>query len=241
MNSDFSLRDITLTYSPNCEPRCGVSAPEWVVLHYTGMPDCDSALARLRNPAAKVSAHYLISTNGAIFGLVSERARAWHAGVSCWRGEHDVNSRSIGIELMHVGHQPGHDCPPFPERQMAALERLLSAILQRWHIEPVGVLAHSDVAPGRKIDPGEHFDWRRLARRGLAVNWPIEKSAENEHDVEQEAFLAKARVFGYGEWDFRAILDAFRRRFRPHALNRRTSATSADIHVLKTIAPPKNP
>ncbi|MEL6980593.1 MAG: N-acetylmuramoyl-L-alanine amidase [Pseudomonadota bacterium] len=170
--------------SPNHGPRRGVSAPDLVIVHYTGMPSAEAALARLCDPVAEVSAHWLIAETGALFRLVPETARAWHAGVSFWgRGaaaalEADVNSRSIGIELAHPGHvearaaASGLVCPPFPEAQMAALEGLLERAMARWRLAPEAVLAHSDVAPGRKIDPGERFDWTRLARRGLAAPRP---------------------------------------------------------------------
>jgi hypothetical protein len=131
------------------------------------MPTAEAALARLRDPAAEVSAHYLVAEDGRIWRLVDEAARAWHAGVGRWGGSDDVNSRSIGIELANAGPLAGF--PPFPEPQMAALEALLEAVRTRWSIPPVGVIAHSDLAPGaRPIGP--KFDWRRLARRagGLA-------------------------------------------------------------------------
>lgn len=138
-----------------------------VVIHYTGMLDAASARARLCDPAAEVSAHWLIDLDGATEALVDEDRRAWHAGVSCWEGVTDVNSRSIGIELVNRGHEHGYH--PFPEPQMAALETLLTGIMARWPVAPRNVVGHEDVAPGRKIDPGGKFDWARLARRGLAL------------------------------------------------------------------------
>jgi N-acetylmuramoyl-L-alanine amidase len=138
-----------------------------VVLHYTAMLGADAAADRLCDPGAEVSAHYLVAADGAVLALVPEELRAWHAGASAWGGVADVNSRSIGIELDNPGHQLGY--PPYPEPQMAALETLLAGILARWAIPPERVVGHACIAPGRKRDPGEKLDWRRLASRGLAV------------------------------------------------------------------------
>ena len=137
------------------------------MLHHTAMPTAEAALARLCDPAAEVSAHYLVAEDGRVWRLVDEAARAWHAGAGIWRGRGDVNSRSIGIELANAG--PLAAFPPFPEPQMAALEALLDGVMARWGIPAAGVIAHSDMAPGRKADPGPKFDWRRLARGGRAV------------------------------------------------------------------------
>ena len=138
--------------SPNFGPRRDGLRPELVVLHYTAMATAEAALDRLCDPASEVSAHYLIAEDGRAFALVDEEQRAWHAGAGSWAGRGDVNSRSIGIELANAGPLAG--LPPFPEPQMAALERLLDGILARWSIAPAGVIAHSDMAPGRKADPG---------------------------------------------------------------------------------------
>ncbi|QIE54098.1 N-acetylmuramoyl-L-alanine amidase [Pikeienuella piscinae] len=152
--------------SPNHNAR-RLGQPDMVVIHYTGMKTAAAARARLCDPGAEVSAHWLIDLDGGSEALVPEDRRAWHAGVSSWEGESDVNSRSIGIELVNPGVEHGYH--PFPEPQMAALERLLAGIMARWSIEPRNVVGHEDVAPGRKIDPGEKFDWARLARRGLSA------------------------------------------------------------------------
>ncbi len=136
------------------------------------MEGCDAARARLCDPAVEVSAHWLISETGEVEALVPETMRAWHAGAGEWAGMTDINSHSIGIELSNTGNQP------FPEPQMATLETLLSAIMQRWAIPPHRVIAHSDMAPERKGDPGARFDWRRLALQGLSVcpkNWAIRR------------------------------------------------------------------
>lgn len=190
-----------MSLSPNHGDRRG-QRPELVVLHYTGMADGASARARLCDPAAEVSAHWLIHENGLTEALVPEDRRAWHAGAGAWQGRDDVNSRSIGIELVNPGNEP------FPEPQMAALERLLAQIMARWGIGPAGVIGHSDMAPGRKIDPGPRFDWARLALQGLAV-WPAPSPVA-------EAPLAESLTrIGYPDAPER--LAAFRLRFRPWA------------------------
>ncbi len=174
--------------------------PSLIVIHYTGMPTCAEARARLCDAASEVSAHWLISETGAAEALVPEDRRAWHAGAGAWRGIDDVNSASIGIELANPGN-----CP-FPEAQMAALERLLPDVMARWHIPARGVIAHSDLAPTRKGDPGRRFDWRRLAVQGLSV-WPEPGQAGD--------IRADLRGFGYPDAPEEALLAAFRLRFRP--------------------------
>ena len=148
--------------SPNYDARTG--PPDMIVLHYTGMPTGAAALARLRDPAAKVSAHYLVEEDGAVFALVPEERRAWHAGKSFWCGERDINARSIGVEIVNPGHEFGYR--PFPDAQIAAVIELLADVRSRWSIEDERLLGHSDVAPDRKEDPGELFPWRRLAEAG---------------------------------------------------------------------------
>ena len=185
-----------------------------VVLHYTGMPTAEAALALLCDPASEVSAHYLIDEAGAVYRLVDEERRAWHAGVSSWAGDSDVNGRSIGIELANPGHEFGY--VPFPAAQLDALERLLGDICERRRIDPARVVGHSDVAPLRKRDPGELFPWRRLAAKGLA-HWPGGGEGSAEPDAER-ARAALTRI-GYGFCEdaegLAAVLAAFQRRFRP--------------------------
>lgn len=152
--------------SPSFGPRRDGLAPQFVVLHYTAMKNAVAALDRLCDPEAEVSAHYLIGRDGTCWQLVEEAERAWHAGQGSWQGLDDLNSRSIGIELDNRGNEP------FPEPLMRALEILLKDILQRWSLPPEAVIAHSDLAPGRKWDPGARFDWARLARQGLAAPTP---------------------------------------------------------------------
>ena len=159
--------------SPNCDVRKRGVNVDMLVLHYTGMDNAQVALERLRNPATKVSAHYMIDEDGTIYALVDENLRAWHAGVSCWAGQRDINSCSIGIELVNPGHEYGYR--PFPEKQGDALVRLAEDIVSRHAIPAHRVLGHSDVAPSRKRDPGELFDWNGLARAGIGL-WPEEIS-----------------------------------------------------------------
>jgi len=190
--------------SPNAGPRRNGLHPELVVLHYTQMPDAPAALARLCSPQAQVSAHYLIGADGQIWQLVPEAARAWHAGAGSWRGQDDINSRSIGIELDNDG------ASPFAAAQMLALERLLPGVLARWSIPPEGVIAHSDMAPARKSDPGPRFDWRRLAHLGLSV-WP---GPGGNPDAPLDTSLTR---IGYPPVAPDLRLAAFRLRFRPGA------------------------
>lgn len=178
------------------------------------MRDAESALERLCDPAAEVSCHYLIGRDGRCWQLVEESERAWHAGAGSWVGAGDVNSRSIGIELDNDGTSP------FSEPLMSTLEGLLPAILARWRIPPHGVIGHSDMSPGRKIDPGGRFDWRRLARRGLAC-WPDGQGGTPRSDAPADisagnAFRQALVAFGYpADISVETLLAAFRARFRP--------------------------
>lgn len=190
--------------SPNFGERRDGLRPSLIVIHYTALPTCAESRARLCDPAAEVSAHWLIDRDGTAEQLVDEAMRAWHAGAGEWAGAGDVNSRSIGIELQNDGAEP------FAEPQMAALERLLGAIMARWQILPSGLIAHSDLAPGRKQDPGPRFDWKRLARSGLSI-WPLSRPGRPEE------FRACLRAFGYPDVADDLLLDAFRLRFRPQA------------------------
>lgn len=190
--------------SLNCGPRRAGATPDMVVLHYTAMPTCEAARERLCDPSAEVSAHYLISEAGVVSALVPEELRAWHAGAGAWGSVRDVNSHSIGIELANGG------AVPFSEPQMAALEGLLADVMRRWSISPARVIGHSDMAPGRKGDPGARFDWRRLALAGCSV-WP---EVEDAGDV---GFIEAARRFGYPDVSDDLLLAAFRLRFRPTA------------------------
>lgn len=200
--------------SPNHGPRRDDARPDLIVIHYTAMTTCAEARARLCDPQAEVSAHWLIAEDGLVEALVAEEARAWHAGAGAWGGVGDVNSRSIGIELANCGDAP------FPEPQITALEGLLVAIMARWSIRPERVIAHSDMAPGRKRDPGPRFDWQRLARNGLSV-WPGAGG-----DAGRD-FGEALRIIGYPDAAPEALLAAFRLRFRPWASGPETAVDRA--------------
>ena len=196
--------------------------PDLIVLHYTAMASAAEAQQRLCDPAFEVSAHYLISEEGAVLSLVPEELRAWHAGAGAWGSVTDVNSRSIGIELANTG------ATPFSAAQMDALEGLMRGIMARWQIPPQRVIAHSDMAPGRKIDPGPRFDWRRLARQGLSV-W-----AEGQAAPDKAAFMSAARTFGYTHSDDPTVLlQALRLRFRPFATG---PLCAADMGLMLALA-----
>ena len=196
--------------SPNHDARPDGARIDILVLHYTGMKTAQEALARLCDPAAKVSAHYTIDRAGTVYVHVPEERRAWHAGVSRWAGERNVNARSIGIELVNPGHEFGY--VPFTDDQVSALIDLARGILSRHPIPPARVLGHSDVAPARKTDPGELFPWACLADYGIGV-WP--KPAEPRGDFTQG--LAR---YGYDpEEPLADIVTAFQRHFRPSCVN----------------------
>ncbi|MBA3055454.1 MAG: N-acetylmuramoyl-L-alanine amidase [Sphingomonadales bacterium] len=195
--------------SPNCnERKLPVSM---VVLHYTGMRTANDALERMCNPAAEVSAHYMIDEDGTVIALVDEDKRAWHAGRSYWRGTTDVNSASIGIELVNPGHEFGYRL--YPREQIEALLPLLADIVRRHDIPRANVVGHSDVAPARKQDPGELFPWEVLAEHRLALSVP-KLSMRLIYDNPGAFYLALER-FGYDISDGRAAVRAFQRRFRP--------------------------
>lgn len=198
--------------SPNCGPRRDGLLPELIVIHHTAMIGAKAALKRLCDPAAEVSAHYLIGADGRLWQMVDERARAWHAGEGEWLGRGDVNSRSIGIELDNAGPRLGH--PPFAAPMMAVLDRLLAGIMARWGVGAAGVIAHSDMAPGRKADPGPAFDWQRLALQGLAV-WPASAPEEiPDPSLFDHLLIGCGYPAGVGHAE---RLAAFRLRFRPRA------------------------
>jgi N-acetylmuramoyl-L-alanine amidase len=199
--------------SPNFDARD--QAVSMVVLHYTGMADAASAIARLRDPVARVSCHYLIAEDGQILRMVAEEMRAWHAGRSYWRGVTGVNACSIGIEIVNPGHEYGYR--PFTEQQMDALIPLLAGIVGRHRVPPANVVGHSDVAPARKQDPGELFDWGRLARHGLAVARP-DRGLVDPHWTDGGFLLALER-YGYDVRDALAAAVAFQRRFRPELID----------------------
>jgi N-acetylmuramoyl-L-alanine amidase len=193
-----------------------------LILHYTGMPTAHAALDRLCDPAADVSCHWLIEDDGTLWRLVDEACRAWHAGVSAWAGAHDINSRSVGIELVNPGHEGGYR--PFPTAQMAALAELARAILARHPIPAARVLGHADVAPERKSDPGELFDWAWLAARGIGL-WPADDAPAPP--------IAPAEGLKRIGYDFSgaepgaAVIRAFQRHFRPRLIDGAIDAETA--------------
>ena len=213
--------------SPNFDARTRL--PDLIVLHYTGMPTGAAALARLRDPAAKVSAHYLVEEDGRVFALVPEARRAWHAGVSSWQGESDVNGLSIGVEIVNPGHEFGYR--DFPGAQIAAVIDLLDDIRSRWDIPDARIVGHSDVAPARKIDPGELFPWARLAAAGHGL-WVEPPAAPGpalragDDGVGVSLLQSALASFGYGltptgVFDDATVLtvQAFQRHFAPHRLD----------------------
>jgi N-acetylmuramoyl-L-alanine amidase len=211
--------------SPNSGERRDGRGPDMLLLHYTGMRDAASALQRLADPLAEVSCHYVALEDGRILQMVPEAARAWHAGVSSWAGETDLNSASIGVELVNPGHDGGY--PDFPDAQIEAVTALGLDIVARWRMPADRVLAHSDVAPGRKLDPGEKFPWERLHRAGLG-HWtkpaPLgdgRSFGPGEEGQPIQALQAMFGMYGYGlevtgVYDARteAVVAAFQRHFR---------------------------
>jgi N-acetylmuramoyl-L-alanine amidase len=212
--------------SPNFGERAGGRLPDMILLHYTGMPSADQALERLCSPESEVSCHYFITEDGRIIQCVPELLRAWHAGEGIWAGETDINSCSIGIEIVNPGHDNGY--PDFPTRQIAAVSALCRAIMRRRYIRPERVLGHSDVAPSRKQDPGEKFPWMLLYRASIG-QWvkpaPITPGPRFEFGDSGDAvqnFQAALRDYGYGikvdgyfDEATRDVVTAFQRHFRP--------------------------
>ncbi|WP_340644208.1 N-acetylmuramoyl-L-alanine amidase [Phenylobacterium sp.] len=213
--------------SPNFDVR--KTPPDMIVLHYTGMQTGEAALARLRDPEAKVSSHYVVEEDGRVFTLVAEERRAWHAGVSSWKGERDINGRSVGVEIVNPGHEFGYR--PFPEAQIAAVIELVAEIRTRWTIEDGFIVGHSDVAPDRKQDPGEFFPWKRLAQAGHGL-WaepaaaPGQPISEGEEGAAVFALQAGFTRLGFdcapsGKFDAHttAVVTAFQRHWRPEKVD----------------------
>ncbi|MCD2323921.1 N-acetylmuramoyl-L-alanine amidase [Sphingomonas sp. IC-56] len=186
-----------------------------IVLHYTGMESGEAAIARLRDPEAKVSAHYLVEEDGTILRMVAEEQRAWHAGRSHWRGIKDVNSASVGIEIVNPGHQFGYR--PFTQAQMSSLIPLVADIKERHSITRGNVVGHSDIAPARKQDPGELFNWHALARLRLALPRPTRNLVDPGWP--DAGFMLALERFGYDVSDATAAVTAFQRRFRPEMID----------------------
>jgi N-acetylmuramoyl-L-alanine amidase len=220
-----------------------------LLLHYTGMPDAEQALAWLCDPRSEVSSHYFVFEDGRVIALVPEERRAWHAGTGSWGAETDINSRSIGIEIANPGHPGG--LPEFPEAQIEALIGLCRGIVGRNPIPAHRVLAHSDVAPGRKLDPGERFPWQRLAAEGIG-HW-VEPAplgggrffARGDEGQPVEALQAMLALYGYGidvtgqfEARTEAVIAAFQRHFRPAQVDGIADRSSIEtLHALLTALP----
>lgn len=206
---------ITDAPSPNFNPRAGGRRPDIIILHYTDTRTTFDALQILQSVERKVSSHYLVGDNGQVMRLVPEEMRAWHAGQSWWEGEGDLNSRSIGIEIQNPGHQFGY--VPFPQVQMNAVLELCRSIIERWGILPWHVLAHSDIAPNRKIDPGELFPWEWLAGQGVGL-WPQPTETEMLDGAEllgdEDAIKLLMTRYGYDpSQEFTTLVTAFQRHF----------------------------
>jgi N-acetylmuramoyl-L-alanine amidase len=226
--------------SPNIEPRLRGLTPSLLILHYTGLPNVERSLEILSREDCKVSCHYVVDTDGRIIQMVDENMRAWHAGLSSWLGETDINSASIGIEIQNPGHAGGY--PEFPKAQMQAVTALCQDIVARHNIAPPRVLAHSDIAPQRKIDPGEKFDWPGLARDGVGF-WVPPALVEihdsgfgpgDTHDDIAEAQRLFAR-YGYGIQETgvfdeatRFVVRAFQLHFRPALISERLDRSTLE-------------
>ena len=242
MSELIKIADSTLVAglhpSPNVEPRREGVDPSMLIMHYTGLPTVERAIDVLSRTDCKVSCHYVIDEQGRITQMVAEELRAWHAGVASWAGETDINSASIGIEIQNPGHGGGY--PDFPPEQMQAVAALSRDICRRHGIAPERVLAHSDVAPGRKIDPGEKFDWAWLAAEGIG-HW-VEPVPVDPQDAGLEPCAAGASVmqmqrllaaYGYGvapsgtlDADTERVVAAFQRHFRPERVDGRIDRSS---------------
>lgn len=250
--SDSPLVD-ELHPSPNIEPRCNGATPTLLILHYTGLPTVEKSIEVLADPICKVSCHYVIGLDGTVTQMVAESMRAWHAGLSSWRGETDINSQSIGIEIQNVGHNHGY--PEFPKGQMERVRDLAQDIVKRNAIQSEHVLAHSDIAPSRKTDPGEKFDWAWLYRAGIG-HWvppvPIDEDERGVSMTETDALVRDVqgmlRAYGYGidvtgrhDETSQTVVAAFQRHFRPARvdgkIDRSTVATLRNLlDALKTNA-----
>ncbi|MBU2108807.1 MAG: N-acetylmuramoyl-L-alanine amidase [Alphaproteobacteria bacterium] len=238
--------------SPNFGPRRGVEGPDMIVLHYTGMESGDAAEAWLCNPASEVSSHYLVHENGRVVQMVRESDRAWHAGKSFWQGNSDINSCSIGIEIVNPGHALGYR--NFRKRQMAAVTALCEGIIGRHNIPAERVLAHSDVAPGRKVDPGERFPWRQLAQAGIghivaprrAGGTPVLVPGDKGDAVEE--LQSMLSLYGYGV-DITGVFDeatgvvvaAFQLHFRPRRVDGLADRSTVDTLARLLQALPREP
>ena len=222
--------------SPNFDARPDGQVIDILLLHYTGMESATAAIARLCDVTAKVSAHYCVDEDGSLYRLVPEETCAWHAGAASWAGAGDINARSIGIELVNPGHEFGYR--PFPKAQMETLTELAAGILARHPIPPHRVLGHADVAPLRKEDPGELFDWARLATAGIGL-WPGETAPRDPPGAAESKRQLAQFGYGYQDDDPAAVITAFQRHFRPRKLTGEIDAeTAGRLAALLDLLPP---
>lgn len=226
----MSLRIIEAP-SPNTEPRPDDTPIDTLILHYTGMQTGAVAIARLRDPAAVVSAHYVVEEDGTIFRLVPEALKARHAGVSHWRGRSALNANSIGIEIVNPGHEWGYR--HFPAMQMAALADLCLEILARHPIPPRHVVGHSDVSPDRKQDPGELFDWEGLAANGIGF-WP-QLDHGGDGPAEGDTLDLLGRIGYRTDLPLEVLITAFQRHWRQEEVN--GLADAGTVAMLRAVAP----
>lgn len=203
--------------SPNFNERKGTEKPSLIILHYTGMESAKAALERLCDPKAEVSAHYLIEESGKTHSLVPDEKRAWHAGVSYWKGETDINAHSIGIEIVNPGHEFGYQA--FPEKQIKVVIKLCKSLMKKYNIPPANILGHSDIAITRKIDPGHLFPWEKLARDEIGL-WPTPH--EHDYQAAEDIILDEDKLktcftnFGYDpSKPLNGIITAFHRHYAP--------------------------
>ncbi len=219
--------------SPNFGKRVDGAVPSILVLHYTGMRTGEEALARMCDPLSQVSAHYMVEEDGRIFQLVEEGRRAWHAGKSYWGGKRDINSYSIGVEIVNPGHELGYHA--FPQGQMEAVISLSKEIVERHNISPARILAHSDIAPSRKSDPGELFLWKDLARHGIGL-WPDLSEMDKQAGADlisdsPDIFHELLCTLGYDPMaEFGDVVTAFHRRYCPEKFNMGVDFCALDEH-----------
>lgn len=214
--------------SPNFGARAKGKKISFLILHYTGMPTAEESLRIMQDPKHQAAAHYMVDEQGRMYQLVSEDKRAWHAGKSYWAGEEDINSCSIGIEIQNPGHEHGYT--RFPRQQIDAVVKLSSAIIKRHHILPQNVLAHSDVAPARKQDPGELFPWKELAARGVGL-WPRISKADKIGETKDIRTLLER--YGYdGSKPRKTLVTAFQRHFQPDIFKEPEHAGTPDLETV---------
>jgi N-acetylmuramoyl-L-alanine amidase len=223
--------------SPNLDERPdGPGSVNMLILHYTGMQTAQAAIDRLRDPDAKVSSHYVVDEDGAVLHLVPEEKRAFHAGVSFWRGRRVLNDVSIGIEIVNPGHEWGYR--PFPAAQMDAVRELCLGILSRHAIPARNVVGHSDIAPNRKQDPGELFPWRWLAESGIGY-WPGDAAADALPPPDDALAADALERIGYSaEFPLDILLTAFQRHYVPSAVTGTLDAQTMSMLLRVSPVPP---